>query len=171
MKLEAFDSSCFLGKSHLEDDGMQNFFSFSQFVDISKNIANSDQILVWKLKRLKSDKNTKPPAVSNNSLAPVLNYINTKLQVKVDGSCLKQDKLAFNDKKVVNLYIVCEIKLWSFNVGKDSSLGEFWFGPFGLIKNVDHDQYRYSGYGIGFNACGKFSLSDGSGIGKNVIIS
>ena len=30
--------------------------------------------------------------------------------------------------------------------------------------------HKYSGYIIGFNARGTFSLSDGSGIGKNVII-
>ena len=28
----------------------------------------------------------------------------------------------------------------------------------------------YSGYGIGFDACGSFSLSDDSGFGKNVLI-
>ena len=30
--------------------------------------------------------------------------------------------------------------------------------------------YKYSGYGIGFDGSGSFSLSDGSGFGKNIII-
>ena len=32
------------------------------------------------------------------------------------------------------------------------------------------DKYKHSGYGIGFDARGSFSLSDGSGFGKNVIM-
>ena len=35
-------------------------------------------------------KSIKPPAAFNNSLASLLNYINTKIQIKLDGSCLKQ---------------------------------------------------------------------------------
>ena len=43
------------------------------------------------------------------------------------------------------------------------------FGAVKLTKNVDFDQYSYSGYGIGFDACGSFLLSDGAGFGKNII--
>ena len=39
-----------------------------------------------------------------------------------------------------------------------------------LARNDDHDNYRYSGYGTGFNACESFLLFNGSGFGKNVII-
>ena len=39
-----------------------------------------------------------------------------------------------------------------------------------LIKNVDFDIYKNSAYGIGFDARGSFSLSDGKGFGKNVTI-
>ena len=39
-------------------------------------------------------------------------------------------------------------------------------GPVKLNKNSDLDKYKYSGYGIGFDASGRFSLSDGSGFGK-----
>lgn len=37
-------------------------------------------------------------------------------------------------------------------------------------KNTDPNKYNYCGYGTGFNAHGDFSLSDGSGFDKNVII-
>ena len=37
-----------------------------------------------------------------------------------------------------------------------------------LAKNADPDKYIYSGYGIGFNFCWEFSLSDGSVV--NVMI-
>ena len=39
-----------------------------------------------------------------------------------------------------------------------------------LTTNADLDRYIYSGYSIGFDASGRFSLSDGSGFGKIVII-
>ena len=44
---------------------------------------------------------------------------------------------------------------------KDSLIGSVK-----LNKNSDLDKYKYSGYGIGFDASGRFSLSDGSGFGK-----
>ena len=42
------------------------------------------------------------------------------------------------------------------------------FGSASLAKHVDIDQYKYSGYGIGFDRKGAFSFSNG--FGKNVII-
>ena len=62
---------------------------------------------IWNLKRLLlviifqrglqglSDKSIKIHAASNNGLEPALNHINTKLQVKLDDYCLKQDKVTF----------------------------------------------------------------------------
>ena len=34
-----------------------------------------------------SEESIEPPAASNNSLAPLLNFINDKVQVKCDESC------------------------------------------------------------------------------------
>ena len=42
------------------------------------------------------------------------------------------------------------------------------FGAVSLTKNVDIDQYNYSGYGIGFDRKGEFSFSNG--FGRNCII-
>ena len=39
-----------------------------------------------------------------------------------------------------------------------------------MTKNADPDKYKNSGYGVGFDARGSFSLSDGSGFGKNATI-
>ena len=44
------------------------------------------------------------------------------------------------------------------------------FGAVKLTKNSDPDKYSYTGYSIGFDACRSFSLSDGSGFHKNVIV-
>ena len=42
------------------------------------------------------------------------------------------------------------------------------FGDVSLTKHVDIDQYKYSGYGIGFDRKGEFSF--GNGFGRNCII-
>ena len=45
-----------------------------------KKIGYADHLSSWKSKRL-FDKNIKPPAAPNNSLAPSLNYFGTKTRV------------------------------------------------------------------------------------------
>ena len=52
------------------------------------------------------DENITLPTTSDYRLNPQLSYYGTKAKVKVDGSCLKQDKVTFNHEKVVNIYIV-----------------------------------------------------------------
>ena len=42
------------------------------------------------------------------------------------------------------------------------------FGAVSLTKNADINQYKYSGYGIGFDRGSEFSF--GNGLGKNCII-
>ena len=45
------------------------------------------------------------------------------------------------------------------------------FGAVHLAKNANPRKYSYSEYGNGFDACGFFSMSDGSGLVQNVTIS
>ena len=42
------------------------------------------------------------------------------------------------------------------------------FGAVTLTKNADIDQYKYSGYGVGFSRKGEFSFGDG--YARNCII-
>ena len=51
---------------------------FQSFYKHFKTVANANKVTAWKSKEL-SDESIKLPAASNNSLAQVLNYINTKL--------------------------------------------------------------------------------------------
>ena len=37
--------------------------------------------------------------------------------IEFDGNCLKQEKLTFTHKEVVNIYIVYEINFWPVTVG------------------------------------------------------
>ena len=116
------------------------------------------------------DESIKLPAASNDTLAPTLNYINTKLQAKLEGSCLKQDKVTYTQKKMVNIYVAYEMNLWPFNFCKDFGWGNSLFGAIKLIKYANLDKYTHSGYGIAFDTRGIFSLSNDSGFVKNLII-
>ena len=81
-------------------------------------VANTNEVTVWKSKGL-SGENIKPPSTSNNSFNLGINYTDsTKIQVKFDGTCLKQEKLMFTHKKLVNMDILYEINLLPFTVGK-----------------------------------------------------
>ena len=57
--------------------------------------------------------------------------------------------------------------MWFFTVGKDFVLGIFSFGAIKLTKNADFEKYKYSKFGSGYDVHGSFSLSNGSGFGKD----
>ena len=71
-------------------------------------ITNTDCVSSWKSKGLSAE-SIKPPATSENSLNPALNYYLTKIRVKFTGSYLKQTKVSYTHGKVVNIYIASEL--------------------------------------------------------------
>ena len=75
------------------------------------------------------------------------------------GSCLKQDKVTYKHRTVVNIYIVYELSstLNSF----DPTLENYLFGAVKITKNTDIDKSRFSGYGIGFDSKGIFVFPNG----------
>ena len=93
------------------------------------------------------------------------------LEQEFDDHCLKQDKVTFTHEKVVNIYLAYKKNLWPYKNSADITLGNsIFFGAVNLTKNANPDKYNHSGYGIGFDTRGSFSLSDGSGIVENVVI-
>ena len=96
----------------------------------------------------------KPP---DNTLDLTVKYTGKRIYVKFNGSCLKQDKITFNYdlKSDLNNF--------------DPTLENCLFGAVKLTKNSDIDKYKYSGYGIEFDAKGTFSFPSG-GIVQNIII-
>ena len=56
-----------------------------------------------------SDERINSTKTPNQSITPKLDYYGTKTIVEFDGNCLKQDKVTFNNAKVVNIYLVYEI--------------------------------------------------------------
>ena len=131
-----------------------------------KKIASTKSILLWESKGL-SDEVINCPTINNNSLAPKLEYINKRMFVKFNESCLiKQNKSTFN-RKIVNIYIIYDLDSNLNNF--DPTLQNCLFGAINLTKNSDIDKYQYSGYGIGFDSKGTFSHPTGS-FGQNSII-
>ena len=104
-KLKTFGSSYFIGKSHFEEDGRQNYLVFQPINRYFKVIANTDYVSSWKSKGL-SAKTIKPPTTSDNSLTPVVKYYSTKTRVKFTESCLRQPKISYTHGTIVNIYIV-----------------------------------------------------------------
>ena len=101
-------------------------------------------------------------------IALLLQNYGTKPRVKFNGSCLKQDKVAYNHEKIVNIYIVYEISK-NYNYSTYPTLEDCLFGAVSLTKNTDIDQYKYFGYGIAIDRNGEFSFGS-RGFGRNYII-
>ena len=168
--LKTFYLSYFIGKSHFEEDGTQNYLVIRPIIRCLKvnRITNTDYISSWKSKGLSAE-SIKLPTTSDNSLTPTLSYYYpSKVRVKFNGSCLKDNKITFNHRKVVNIYIVYELGASSSNFN-DPTLKNCLFGAVTLTKNADIDKYGYSGYGIGFDRRSSFSFP-GGGFGQNILI-
>ena len=133
-KLKTSDSSYFIGKSHFEEDGTQNYLVFQPINKYFKVITNTDYISSWKSKGLSAE-SIKPPTTSDNSLTPELNYYGTKTRVKFTGSCLKQSKISYTHGKVVNIYIVYELGASSSH-NNDPTLKNCLVGAVTLTKNA-----------------------------------
>ena len=163
--LKTFDFSYFVDKSHFEEDGTQNYLVFQPIHKYLKLITNTLSILSWQSKGW-SNENIDPPTTG---LSLSINYIGNKIRVKFTGSCLKQSNmLTYTYGKVVNIYTVYELAPSSSHVN-DPPLKNCLFGEVTLTKNADIDKDGYSGYRIGFERRGSFSLP-GGGFGQNVLI-
>ena len=148
-KLKTFDSSYFIGKSHFEEDGTQNYSVFQPINRYFKIIANTDYVPSWESKGL-SAQSIKPPTIFDNSPTLVLKYYGIKRRVKFTGSCLKQPKMSYTHGIAVNIYIVYELGACCSH-NNDPTLKNCLFGAVTMTKNTDIGRYRYSGYGIGFD--------------------
>ena len=65
---------------------------------------------------------------------------------------MKQEKEALTHKQMMNMSIVYEINLWSYNQGANFTLENYLFGAVKLTKNANSNKYFYSGYGTGCDA-------------------
>ena len=119
-KIKNFDLSYFIGKNHFEEDGLQNYLVFQPIHKYLKT-DNSYHISSWTSKGLSNESIT-PPSAANNFLTPSLNYLGTKIRVKFNGSCLKQDKVTYTHRKKINIYFVYEINKRNNTIISDPTL-------------------------------------------------
>ena len=163
------DLSYYCGKLYFDEgSSKQNYLVFlpiNKYFKLNSVAGAADYVLSWQPKGL-SNENTKPPTTTNNSLTPELNYYGTKTKIKFTGSCLKQSRHIFTQKKVVNIYIVYELAASSLH-DSDPTIKNCLFGAVTLTKNADVEKYKYSGYGIGFYRRSSFSFPGGR-FGQNV---
>ena len=90
-KLKTFDSGYFIGKSHFEEDGTQNYLVFQSIYRYFKAFSITkylEYVSEWKSKGL-SNESFKATSTSDNSLNPTLSYCGTKIRVKFTGAYLK----------------------------------------------------------------------------------
>ena len=159
-KLKTSGSSYFIGKSHFQEDGTQNYLVFQPINKYFKVIANTDYVSSWRSKGFSAE-TIKPPTTSDNSLTAAVSYYGTKTSVKYAGSSLTQLKISYTHGKVVNIYIVYELAASSSH-NNDPTLKNCLFGAVTLTKNADIDKYEFSSYGIEFDRKTVFSFpSDG----------
>ena len=115
-----------------------------------------------------SDEKLNSNTASNYKITPELGFYGTKTGVQFNESCLKQDKVTYRHGIIVNIYIVYEISK-NYNISSYPTLENCLFGAVSLTKNADIDQYKYSGYCIGFDRKEAFSFGS-RGFGRNCII-
>ena len=165
------DLSFYRGKQYFDEGSRkQNYLVFlplRKYFKLNSVAGAADYVLSWQSKGL-SDESIKPPAKTNNSLTPELNYYGTKTKLKFTRSCLKQSSHILTHKKAVNIYIMYELAASSSH-NSDPTIKNSLFGAVTLTKNANIKKYKYSGYGIGFDRRSSFSFPSG-GFGQNVLI-
>ena len=133
-KLKTVDLSYFIDKNYFEEDGSQNYLVFQPISRYFK--MNGKHISSWKSKGL-SDETITPYVTSDNSLTPLTDHYGTNVEVKFNGSCLKQsNKLTYDYGHRENVYIVFELDASGSN-DNDPTLKNYLFGSGNLTKNTN----------------------------------
>ena len=154
-KLKTFDLSYFIGKSHFDEDGAQNYLVFQSILKYFT--LNSNWITKWKSKGL-SNESLEVVSISDNTLTTSVSYYGDRVRLRFTGSVLQQKIVTYNHKKVVNLYAV--YKITNFHgIYNYPTLANAVFGAVKLSKNTGID--KYFGYEIGFYGRGFCSRPSG----------
>ena len=166
------EASYFRGKNYFGDNRMENYFVFQpMYKYFKKEIDSTDNTVYvhyWQSKGLSDGKINAPGTSSSNDKAPILEYGGVGIRLKFKGDSLRQNKVAYNHEKIVNIYIVHEISS-TFTCQSSFALKSSLFAAVKITKNADKSKYKYSGYGIGFDSKGIFLHADNT-CGVNVII-
>ena len=86
-KLETFALGYFIGKSHFDDDGAQNYLVFQPILKYFT--LDSNWITKWKSKGL-SNESLQVVSTSDNTFTPSVNYYGDKVRLRFTESVLQQ---------------------------------------------------------------------------------
>ena len=119
-KLQTYHSSLFACQSYFLNDGSQNLLIYQPIFKTFTALAGlSDTIVEWKSKGVLNEK-IKPPITAIHSFSPKLTWMNnSRRRTRFTGNCLKQDKVTFNWRNAVNLFIVYELDKRSQDLNAD----------------------------------------------------
>ena len=137
-QLKKLSLDFFLGRMIFDgEDDAHNYLVFqpiNRYFKTIDGVGNGSYIYYWKSKGL-SNERINSIKTANHNITQSLNYYGTITRVEFNGSCLKQDKVTFNQGKVVNIYIVYEISK-STNISDYLTLENCLFGAVSLTKNL-----------------------------------
>ena len=159
-----------IGQSYFNNDGTQLYLIFQPICKTITTFFGLPNITSqWESKKL-SNKKFQPPYTTNKILSRKLQWAKSRLRLRFEGSCLKQeDTKTFTPNSVVNLFIVYKLDTWSQDLNGDFTLKDCLFGSVKITKNADSDKYSYSRYEIGFDSRSLFWIPNFDQ-GKNFII-
>ena len=131
--------------------------------------ANISTIYVhsWQSKVISNEKITAPNIFSSNDQAPLLECEDGKIGLLFKGDLLKQSRVTYNHGPIVSIFIVYKLNSHTANI--DFTLRDCLFEAVKITKDKELENYKYSGYGVGFDSRGLLSHSDGNNA-SNVII-
>ena len=145
--------------------------SYFLFEPKSKSFTkNGGAIHEWISTGIHNDSNNTDLFSVNNSNnnSPTLLNTNNRLGVTFNGNYMKQNKLGYAHGKIVNLYIVYELK--NRRVDRpDFAVQNGMFGAVKVTKHANTSHYKYEKYGICFDGESSFSFGNRKDA-KNVII-
>ena len=93
-------------------------------------VASGNYIYFWKSKG-RSDEWINSLTASNYSIIPESSYYASKIRIKINGSCLKQDKATYSHETIVNIYIAYEISK-NYDISSYTKLENCLFGAVSL---------------------------------------
>ena len=145
--------------------------SYFLFEPNSKSFTrNGGDIHSWISTGIHNDSNNTDLFSVNNSNnnSPTLLNKNNRLGVTSNGNYMKQNKLGYAHGKIVNLYIVYELKNRRID-SPDFTVPNGLFRAVKITKHVNTSHYKYEGYGICFDGESSFSFGNRTDA-KNIII-
>ena len=92
-----FDSICFRGKSHFEDDGTQNWLVFQPIQRYFNKVSANDSNILSRKSEALSGESIKPPTMSNKFINSLLDYVGSKTGLSMNILCVGDKSPAQRD--------------------------------------------------------------------------